>query len=417
MAKFDTQEYELKEQAKKHKAILYEMERKVILDKERMRKDVENKLLELSTEFTKTSDSRVSASTQRILRENIALNNDMDRILVMQKRLKSESEEMKRKHQEVMLQYDANVAEKKRLMKTCEQQLSIIKKMTTENENSRDLNNYLMEIRRTHEVARKMTRENRDELNELKDKVASYEQHIRVIDHDRQHLKGETMYHQQEYERVADIIRDMRLTVKSALKGDRDHEHDQAFREAQRNTLLTDLLNILNNLEQHGEMRKPSIDTIQSIFYEQGDLGFLPKPEPPEFLPQELPKVIVDSRFLTPSIHSEQASDEAREVKSESINVIDIVSGTLSFASETEESLLDIQSDDAKITFTPKQVIEEFEEEEVEKVVEKFQTKQSLSIDLQLIESATEDEGQKDRDESVISGQEAETGTGDDEEQ
>ena len=132
MAKFDTQEHELKEQAKKHKAILYEMERKVILDKERMRKDVENKLLELSTEFTKTSDLRVSASTQRILRENIALNNDMDRILVMQKRLKNENEEIKRKHREVMMQYDANVAEKKRLMKTCEQQLSIIKKLTTE---------------------------------------------------------------------------------------------------------------------------------------------------------------------------------------------------------------------------------------------------------------------------------------------
>lgn len=408
MAKFDTQEHELKEQAKKHKAILYEMERKVILDKERMRKDVENKLLELSTEFTKTSDLRVSASTQRILRENIALNNDMDRILVMQKRLKIESEEMKKKHREVMMQYDANVAEKKRLMKTCEQQLSIIKKLTTENENSRDLNNYLMEIRRSHEVARRMTKDNRDELSELKDKVASLEQHTHIIDHDRQQLKSETLYHQQEYERVADIIRDMRLTVKSALKGDKEFAHDPAFREAQRNTLLTDLLNILNNLEKHGEMRKPSIDTIRSIFYEQGDLGFLPKPNTPtEFVIKDLPTVNIDSRFLTPSIQSEQSSDENRDEKSESLNIVDIISGSMSFVSEKQDSLIP-DSDDEK----PKFAVQKEEIEEIQSEEKIMTTKKSLSIDLQLMESTTEDEGQKDKD-SIISETEA---TGDEEE-
>lgn len=410
MAKFDTQEHDLKEQAKKHKAILYEMERKVILDKERMRKDVENKLLELSTEFTKTSDLRVSASTQRILRENIALNNDMDRILVMQNRLKSENEEMKRKHREVMMQYDANVAEKKRLMKTCEQQLSIIKKLTTENENSRDLNNYLMEIRRSHEVARKMTKDNRDELYDLKDKVASLKQHIKIIDHDRQQLKSETLYYQQECERVGNIIRDMRLTVKSALKGDKEYDHDPAFREAQRNTLLTDLLNILNNLEKHGEMRKPSIDTIQSIFYEQGDLGFLPKPNTPvDSISRDLPTFNIDSRFLTPSIQSEQGSEENNDEKSDSLNVIDIISGSMSFISEKEDSLIP-DSDDEKPKFAVKQVVEEVESEEKIST-----TKQSLSIDLhkdlQLIEgSTTEDEGQKDQEESIVSGTEAATG-------
>lgn len=62
LAKFDAQETELKEQHKRHKAILYEMERKVILDKDLLRKDVENKLLQLSTEFTKSSEIRVAGA-------------------------------------------------------------------------------------------------------------------------------------------------------------------------------------------------------------------------------------------------------------------------------------------------------------------------------------------------------------------
>lgn len=420
MAKFDTQELELKEQAKKHKAILYEMERKVILDKERMRKDVENKLLELSTEFTKTSDLRVSASTQRILRENIALNNDMDRILAMQKRLKNENEEMARKHQEISMQYEANLAEKKRLMKTCEQQLNIIKKLTTENENSRDLTAYLIEIRRSHEVARKMTKDNRSEMQKLKDEVAALENHIRVIDADRQNLKSETMYHREEYERISNIIRSMRLTVKSALKGDSEFDHDPAFREAQRNTLLGDLLNILNDLDNQGpEKRKPSIDTIRSIFYDHGDLGFLPKVEeqPAPSTSKNLPIVRVDSRFLTPSIQSAQSSTETSDEKSESLKIIDPISASMSFTSDRDESVVGEDSDEGmeKKKF---EVVETILEEP-ESAVEKLTSKQSLSINLQLEESSTtEDEGQKEKEEeSVLSGTEevATTTTGDDE--
>lgn len=105
MAKFDSQDADLKEQQKRHKSTLYEMERKVILDKERLRKDVENKLLELSTEFSKTSEIRVAAHTQRLVRENIALNNEMDRMVFTHERIQKENDAMKKKHQEVIGQF------------------------------------------------------------------------------------------------------------------------------------------------------------------------------------------------------------------------------------------------------------------------------------------------------------------------
>ena len=335
MAKFDTQEMELKEQAKKHKAILYDMERKVILDKERMRKDVENKLLELSTEFTKTSDLRVAASTQRLVRENIALNNDMDQMIFTQERLQRENEDMKKRHIEIAGQYEANVAEKRRLIKTGEQQLEIIQKLTSEYEDLRDQNSYLKEIKRGHEVARKMSKDNRSELMDLKEKVRILEQHIHVIDCDRQQLKGETIYHRQEYDRVSKIIKSVRLTVKSAIKGDVDQD-DPAFRESQRKNLLTDLLNILNDLEKHG--KKPSLETIPSIqdFYSQGDLGIIPK-EDADMIIRNMPKLKIDSSFLTPTIQSIDVIDTAEQFESEN-ELLDPVtaSGSVLFASENE---------------------------------------------------------------------------------
>lgn len=340
MAKFDLQEQELKEQQKKHKAIIYDMERKVILDKERMRKDVENKLLELSTEFTKSSEIRVAAHTQRLVRENIALNNDMDRVIFTQERLQRENEEMKIKHQEIVGQFDANSNEKKRLIKTCEQQVDIIEKLTNEYESLRDQNTYLREIKRGHEVARKMTRDNRKELMDELDKKRRLEQHIHTIHSDREHLKCDTIYHRQEYQRVSDIIKAVRYTVKSAIKGDTDDDvQDAAFRESQRKNLLTDLLNILNDLEKHGN--KPSLETIPSIqdIYIQGDLGFIPARESAETILQKLPKLQIDPRFATPSIQSiEKFNDLTEQQSLLEIPLVDVASGSQLFISDSEES-------------------------------------------------------------------------------
>lgn len=388
MAKFDTQEMELKEQAKKHKAILYDMERKVILDKERMRKDVENKLLELSTEFTKTSDLRVAASTQRLVRENIALNNDMDRMVFTQERLQRENEEMKKKHVEIAGQYEASVTEKKRLIKTAEQQLEIIKNLTSEYESLFDQNAYLKEIKRGHEVARKMTKDNRGELMELKEKIRILEQHIHVIDCDRQQLKSDTIFHRQEFDRVSKIIKSVRLSVKSAIKGDVDQD-DPAFRESQRTNLLTDLLNILNAVDKQG--KKPSLETIPSIqdFYSQGDLGIIPK-EDINTIIQNIPKLQIDSSFLTPSTQSVDGLETAEHSETEN-DLLDPVtaSGSMSFASENE-SLADQESE----TVLQKQI----------------RKTQMLSIDLRKsLEAEDETEGTEvEAEEEIVEGRESE---------
>ena len=402
IAKFDTQEFELKDQAKKHKEILYEMERKVILDKERMRKDVENKLLELSTEFTKTSDLRVAASTQRLLRENIALNNDMDRILNLQARLQKESEEMKKKHKEIVAQYEASVTEKKRLIKTCDEQMGLINKLSVEFENSRDLNNYLLEIKRSHEVARRMTRDSRNEMQDLKDKIDMLEHQISSVETERDNYKHESVFNKKEFQRISEIIEMLRITVKLAIKGEKDFEHDPAFHEARRNNLLTDLLNILNNADIRHETRRTS--SVQN-FYGQGDLGFLPK-----FgsitITQECSKIsVTSSRFHSPRL-SEAGFVEHKASDLLSVNIIDPLSGSLSVASDSNESF--VPSEDDKPVMVKEKIVEEEEEEEEDEEeqeevgIKRQESSKTLSIDLRQSMEAQlpeEDEDEKEKDE------------------
>lgn len=366
MAKFDTQEQEIKEQAKKHKAILYEMERKVILDKERMRKDVENKLLELSTEFTKTSDLRVAASTQRLVRENIALNNDMDRMMFTLDQLQKENEEMKKKHKDIAGQYEVSVAEKQRLIKTAEQQLEIIEKLAVEYENQKDLSEYLKDIRRAHEAARKMTRDNRDELNDCKERIRVLEQEIHKTNCDKDQLKLETMYHRGEFDRVSNIIKQVRSTVKTAICGEKD-QSDPVLHESQRRNLLTDLLNILNDLEKHS--RKPSLENVSSVtdFYTQGDLGIIPKDEIDEII-EKIPQLKIDATSVTSQNEVERLSEIDEDFKLDSEieeEEIPTMSRKTSMSIDLRKSMEERAEDEESLENAEQQQEEIEEEEEI----------------------------------------------------
>lgn len=357
LAKFDAQEAEIKDQQKRHKAILYEMERKVILDKERMRKDVENKLLELSTEFTKSSEIRVAAHTQRLVRENIALNNEMDRMIFTQQKLQEEHESMKKKYQEAMGQFEANANEKKRLVKTCEQQVAIIENLTSEYEKQKDLTDYLMEIKRGHEVARKMTRDNRKELCDYKEKLRALELQIEDLNEDKQKLKLEAMYDNLEFERISNIIKSVRYTVKSAIQGETVETDDPTYKESTRKNLLTDLLNILNDLDKKSSApRRASIGNFSdSIIYDQGDLGFLRKPSVDEPESPSPPPIKIDEieeedendkKQMTPpnELTVESSLTEVKSILTQSEVFSEVMSSTTLIVTESEETIVPFSS-------------------------------------------------------------------------
>uniref|UniRef100_A0A182VWS0 CUB domain-containing protein n=1 Tax=Anopheles minimus TaxID=112268 RepID=A0A182VWS0_9DIPT len=337
MAKFDAQDSELKEQNKRHKSTLYEMERKVILDKDRLRKDVENKLLQLSTEFTKSSEIRVAAHTQRLVRENIALNNEMDRMIYTQERMQKQFTELRKQNTELRNQAEIDFVEKQRLMQTCQERLETIKQLTDQFEAVLQKNGELNAFRLRAAELETENKTTRKDYNQLRQKVRVLEQYVHYINTDRQGLRSESDHHRREFERISDILKTVRYTVRSAFKGE-EEDSDLPYQEIKRKRLIADLLNTLNELEMQSKADQ-SVETIVASLtdvYDQGDLGVIPR----ESIDTILKKTqgceeVSESAIISSSATASSAGEGERNDASKT---------TLGGASEDDAAIIDVVS-------------------------------------------------------------------------
>ncbi|XP_062565650.1 cilia- and flagella-associated protein 157 [Armigeres subalbatus] len=352
MAKFDAQDTELKEQNKRHKTTLYEMERKVILDKDRLRKDVENKLLQLSTEFTKSSEIRVAAHTQRLVRENIALNNEMDRMIFTQERLEKQYADLKAQNGELRNQAEIDLVEKQRLMQTCQERLDLIKQLADQYEQQLHKNAQLHAYKEKADEFETETQSTKKEYNHLRQKVRILEQYIHFINTDRQSLRNESDHNRKEFDRISEILKTVRFTVRSAFKED-ELEDDLPYQEIKRKRLIADLLNTLTELELK-PLVTVSVVTIPegAEGYEQGDLGVIPRETMDTIIAKTQVSYLPDSPLISSDATSMASCMDQESVSlhigSGSDVILDVVSGSQLVFKGSEETFEEAGEEEAE---------------------------------------------------------------------
>lgn len=271
MAKFDEQDAQLREEKRKHKEVFSEMEQKAIQDKAKLRKEVEKKLLELSNEFNRTREIRVAAHTQRLVRENIAINNEMDKMTCTQLRLQEKYDEMVKLDVEQTRQAQHDLEERKQLVKTSEAQIVLLEKLTTEYEKIKAKYNGILETNKKHDNIIAQLKLSQKDRSEMKTKLSVLERRVETIDLNRHNLKTQAQQTKSELERIFGIIKTLRLTVKSAISS------NQNLKSTQRENLLLNLLNILTGVEEPKIPLSIEITEPMSYVYKLGNIGFVPK--------------------------------------------------------------------------------------------------------------------------------------------
>lgn len=325
MAKFDEQDRNLKEQEQRHKDTLYELEHKQIAEKVLLKNQLEGRLLELSNEFTQANRIRTAAHVQRMTRENITLNNEIDRLLLTVERVNKENKKLKHQHREQRQKEGTILEENGYLIEAGEKYLKIIARLTSECERLKEETNRIDESSKLRKIAEIRETVSKKELNESKLKLEMIQTKLAEMQKDCQmHLESDGK-HQQEITRLLSILKQLKKKLGAALRNDGDVPF-----QVQRQQLLEEFLQILTTVKEFEDISKEEssemgdeMAPLNQGVYHKGKVGITPRNSTKNIL-----KFTVASykgrRKSTMDVHKDLYDDSKRRISLVGCSIIDI---------------------------------------------------------------------------------------------
>lgn len=366
MKKYEAQEEAIETQEVKHKRELYEIERKFILSKDQLKKDMEARLLQLSTGFHDATEIRIAATTHRVIRENIAVNNELSNLLESQHRLYNENLAIKKKDITLKQEAELHEAEKKKALTKVKLQLKIIQKLTEDHEHlKKKLENYKNYELEVYKIKNDMRQQDKIVKNLEHDKRV-LEQNLHNVRCDRTSIQTDLLYLRDENDRLSEILIEAVSSIKEAMTV--RSESDQSLKAMKRENLLNSLFTLLSKAKDQ-KIRKPSLETVGSFSatYARGDLGFVPK--------------VVELRTFVPTTkHMEAQTSDSFE---EYLNTGSIAATKMMYSeSESSEVVLETVEEEQEQVLEKHESILFFDHSEVEEE----ETDQSRDLDIFLEE-------------------------------
>lgn len=278
MRKYEEQEKAMEDQELRHKREMYEAERKFTIGKDKLKKEMEARLLKLSLEFQDATDTRIASSSHRVIRENIAINNELELMLQTHTALYNENKKLKERDTKLRQEKELYEAEKIKALSKVRVQYSLIDRLTREHQK---LEKRLQQYTSIEDEARELKHQlsySEGKIAELMYNIKLVEQNLHASRCQRTTLATELEYSKENLFRLTNIIQEATMSVKVAMQLQKDTS-DESLIKSRRENLLSNLLTIMSQINEPIE-RRPSLDTVDSFsaIYAKGDLGFVPKP-------------------------------------------------------------------------------------------------------------------------------------------
>lgn len=278
MMKFDKQEQDFKDQEMKYKRIIYDAEKKFIIGKDKLKKEMEARLLQLAQDFQDATELRIAASTHRVIRENIAINNELDSILATQAKLAEQNEHYKERERAAKVAMEMAEEERDTAINKNVVQLKVIDQLTAAFQEVKKekalFEKRSFDFESLQTKIQKLTKDN--ETLTLQVRILEQNLHSKLTDQSKTNADTTKIVH--ECNKLKKILKEAAIAVQAALKLDQWAIEDPSREIMDRQILLCRLLDIISQYRdiKHAE----SVDTLGSFtkIYAEGDLGFIPKP-------------------------------------------------------------------------------------------------------------------------------------------
>ncbi|XP_076757378.1 cilia- and flagella-associated protein 157 [Xylocopa sonorina] len=277
MQKFEKQEKEIEEQEKRHKEELYEAEKSVIVGKAMLQKEMKEHLQILSEKLLKAVTLRITDVMNRAIRENVALNRDLDKLLKTNRELEIINTERKKNEQTLKLKCELFEAESDITLNKTLKQRDAIQQIVQE---FQSLLTYYGEIERTNTRLRglQMTLEDivKEKDEKLNKEIKQYEQNVLVAREENRQLV-ETVHKQEKQLKVlTSILNDASTFLDEALQVAKEAYNNKQCLGCMGPKMLKTLLEILQTetITSAIDYTASEIDNINCT-YTMGCLGLI----------------------------------------------------------------------------------------------------------------------------------------------
>ncbi|XP_074654771.1 cilia- and flagella-associated protein 157-like [Tubulanus polymorphus] len=322
MAKFAQMEEQLKRQEEEHKEVIYNLERKQVVDKDRLKKEMVMRVNQVAAEFRKVSNKQMAETTKRTIRENVSINAQLTKMSDKTMELIQENDEIREKDKKERQQIEMLEANEKELAKKNHSNQKIIRMLTEKCKNQEAM---LAE----YELREQEYQELDTEAELLRQQVDSTRDEIQLLAKENEQLEGDykstrsKLHGEQKSKRkVEKILSDLSAALKNSLQTtpvEDQIEHEEAEK---RDNLLENMLIILNSAaalgigptpgEFHEIRQRRSASSVPGSgkglrkgeqplspicrtprgtepHYQLGDLGLIPRPN--DRIPTSIDKV------------------------------------------------------------------------------------------------------------------------------
>ncbi|XP_042334772.1 cilia- and flagella-associated protein 157 isoform X2 [Sceloporus undulatus] len=250
MAKFAELEGQLTKQKEEHKATVYNMEKKAVIDKERLKKDMLHRVNAVAAEFRKVSNNQMAETTKRTIRENVAISIQLTKITEQSLQLIQENDRLKEVNAETLKQLQLLEQNEKLMAKNSLSNQKMIcmltkkcKELQTQVEEYMNMKKVMAQTQERNEMLEKQNSVLREELNTLKANVAQKTSEHQDQKKALQDEQNRRMFTERVLRHIAQGLKEV-LAQQPSDEDDADR-FDVIF-HVRRNDALLNILKLLN---------------------------------------------------------------------------------------------------------------------------------------------------------------------------
>jgi len=304
MKKFADMEEKLAEQEKLHTETIYNLERKAVVDKDRLKKEMVLRVNTVAAEFRKVSNKQMADTTKRNIRENVSINAQLAKMSEKTKELIQENDELRERDKKMKLQIELLEASQEELAKKNHSNLKVLKMITSR---ARQQEVLLEELEAREQEYTDLDEEAmvvRTENEDFKEKVENLELELSTCNTALEATQEENQDLLAAKERLEDVLAAAATTLKEVITTKPFEDEEASL--AKRRTMIERLLLVLDSaaligkapppasfFQQRskallapltatkklaGEQGESAKETSKFPHYNLGDLGLIPRP-------------------------------------------------------------------------------------------------------------------------------------------